>query len=119
MMMALAVRLRRRSLPFMASALVISTAIVLAHYAITIPIGINIEWRTAIATFVGVLAFVFMSQHVDAAKRAVLALCALGVYLQYWAINSGNVNWFRTVTSTYYDQLVRAFAACRLHFTKV
>ena len=116
LMLAVAVRVQRRSLPFMFSALLLSTAIVLAHYAITIPIGISIEWRTAIATFVGVLAFVFVSQRVDAARRAVLALCALGVFLQYWVINTGNVSWFRTVTSTYYDELVRASPLPPAHY---
>lgn len=116
LMLALAVRVQRASLPFIFSALILATAIVLAHYAITLPIGINIEWRTAIATFVGVLAFVFVSQRVDAARRAVLALCALGVFLQYWTINKDNVSWFRTVTSTYYNELVRASPLPPAHY---
>jgi hypothetical protein len=116
LLLAVGVRAQRSSLPFMLTALLLSTAIVLAHYAITVPIGITIEWRTVIATFVGVLAFVFMSQRVDVAKRAVLAMCALGVYWQYWAINTGNVSWFRTVTSTYYNELLRASPLPPVHY---
>jgi hypothetical protein len=108
MVLALAVRFRTATLPYLAAALIISLAIVAAHYAITIPIGIRIEMRTIIATFVGVLAFVFLSQRLDSARRMVLALCALGVFLQYWVINYRNVDWFRTVSTTFYNELLRA-----------
>jgi hypothetical protein len=108
MVLALVVRFRTSAWPFLAAALIISLSVMAAHYAITIPIGIRIEMRTIIATFAGVLAFVFLSQRMDSARRMVLALCALGVFLQYWVINNRNVYWFRTVTTTYYNELLRA-----------
>jgi hypothetical protein len=105
---ALATQLIGISWSYTAAAFVISAAIVLSHYVLTLPVGILIEMRTAIAMFVAILVFIFVTPRIAGRKRAILALCALGVFLQYWTINNDNITWFRTVTSTYYGELVRA-----------
>jgi len=100
-------RSTRSNWRYEAAAIVVSGAIVLAHYIITTPLGIVIEPRTIVATFVGILSFVFIAPGLGPIRTSLMSACALVVFLQYWTINNNNIIWYRTVTSSYTDELVR------------
>jgi hypothetical protein len=90
------------------AAIILSGSMALALYVITLPIGIEIPPRSTIALFVGVLTFLFLIPNMNAKLKILFSVAALFLFYSYCQVNYRNVDWYRTVTQTYHDELVRA-----------
>jgi hypothetical protein len=86
--------------------LVVGAAVALAVYAVTIPVGVRIDFRTVTSLFFAILAFCFLGS-ASRIHRSFYPVAVLLVLVPFWATNFHNVLWYRGVTDTYRDELIR------------
>ncbi len=87
----------------------ICLAIVIAHYVITIPVGIRISQRTVIATWVGISAFLFLVPNMHVRKEQIMMLLMVCLTTVFYLQNKERLDWMVTVSNQYYDDLAAAF----------
>jgi hypothetical protein len=86
--------------------LVVFGAVGLAIYAVTIPVGMRIEFRTVTTLYFAILAFGFLGSG-SRIHRAFYPIGAVLVFVPLWAVNVNNVLWFRGVADAYRTELIR------------
>ena len=96
---------RKKDLFFLSLFLFIS--IILIHYLVVLPVGIKIDTRTIVATWVGVFAIIFFIPIVKQWKifllTPIIILFTYNLYLR----NHHNLQWYTTITNTHYDMLLK------------
>jgi hypothetical protein len=86
--------------------LVILSAVGLAIYAVTIPIGVRVDFRSVTPLFLAILAFCFLDSP-SRAHRVFYPVGVLLVFVPFWGVNLDNVLWFRGVNDAYRAELIR------------
>ncbi len=80
--------------------------ILIVHYAVIIPIGIDIAPRTAISTWIGIFGMSFFIPFVKKWQIYVLVPVIVLLTFTLYLDNHHNLQWYRTITNTYYDRLL-------------
>lgn len=94
---------RRKDLIFLP--LLIFCAIILVHYIVIIPVGINISLRTIVATWIGIFAIIFFIPLIEQWKVFLLTPIIIFFTYNLYLRNHTNLQWYGTVTNTYYNML--------------
>lgn len=82
--------------------------IVVSHYMITIPVGIVIEWRTILATFVGVLVCAFFIPSVKKWQLILLSPVIAVLTVSFYKHNHHYLQWYSVITHVYYEEILKA-----------
>ena len=86
----------------------LALCIMVSHYVITIPVGIVVEWRTILATFVGVLACAFFIPSVKNWQVILLTPLIVLLTVSFYKHNHNVLQWYSVVTNVYYEELLKA-----------
>ena len=87
---------------------VLSFAIIVVHYVVTLPIGVIIDFRTAIMTWIGVLVIFFFFTDIKKWQYYLLLPIILFMTLSFYRTNHESLNWYSSITNIYHDELLRA-----------
>lgn len=86
-------------------------AMILAHYVITIPIGINIDIRTAIATWVGLIAMAFFTPISNSKQRVFKMALMVTLTLIFFIENKKNLGDYADISNFYYQDFLSVLPA--------
>ncbi|SFV55846.1 Membrane protein, GtrA family [hydrothermal vent metagenome] len=82
-------------------------AILIVHYIVILPVGLRVDLRTIVSTWVGVLGVLFFIPSIGKVRVAILAPIILVIISKLYIGNHNNLKWFYTLTDTYYSELTR------------
>jgi len=88
------------------SMLSISSSMILVHYIVTIPMGIDIAVRTMFSTWIGILVLVFLSPTLRHTRHTFFAILLLCLTLVFYAENRKNLKWYAAVSNKFHEDLV-------------
>ncbi len=97
----------------------VGSSMVLAHYLIIIPIGINIELRTAIATWVGIYIILFLLGPFSYKIRLGLMFLMLGLITTAYVDVKSVLNERHKISSVYYSDLLDSIPPEYQRFKKI
>jgi hypothetical protein len=92
---------RIRSLFFILTCLIVCLSV----YASTIPVGIIIEERTALPLWIGSITVIYLRKNIKKYEIIILTTLALITTSNFSYTNNDILNWYKTLTKTYYDML--------------
>ena len=88
-------------------AAILAFGIIGVHYILTIPAGIAISFRTSLAAWIGVLVIFFFYPNIKERQYFLLLPVILFMMVSFYRVNHGSLNYYSSITNTYYDELVR------------
>lgn len=91
----------------------IGISMVSVHYAITIPVGIKIDVRSVVATWIGLFAIVFLfsKEHRSPLKTQALMALMLLFTGSYYLENKSNLSSYANISNFYHDDFLNALPA--------
>ena len=95
---------RRKDLVFIPLSLF--SLIIVSHYIIVLPVGIAIQPRTIVATWVGVLAISFFVPSIKNWQIYLLAPIIVFFTSRLYLDNHHNMKWYANVTNTHFNKLL-------------
>ena len=95
---------RRKNLVFIPIALF--SLIIVIHYIIVLPVGILIDPRTIVATWVGVLAISFFIPSIKNWQIYLLVPIIVFFTFKYYLNNHQNLQWYANVTNIHFNKLL-------------
>ena len=87
---------------------ILSLAVAIVHYIITIPVGIIIQFRTATSAWLGVLMIFFFYPAIKKWQYYFLMPIVLFMTSSLYAVNHQSLRWYSSITNIYYNELLRA-----------
>jgi hypothetical protein len=85
----------------------LSVSITLAHYIITIPVGIVISFRTAIAAWIGVLVLIFFYPEIKKWQYFILLPIIALMNYSLFKENHESLHWYASITNIHFNELLR------------
>jgi len=104
LLVGLAGSYRHQSVPL----ILLSVAIVVSHYVITLPVGIDIHERTVIANWVGIFCCALLIPSIERWQQILVLPIITLLTVSFYLHNHRSLQWYTTVTNTYYDELLAA-----------
>ena len=87
--------------------LIVPVAVFLAIYATTIPIGINIDTRSVVSVWVGLVFAFLVVPNISGKEMVVYSAIVLLLVLRIYKINHDNLTWYMGVTKTYKEETLK------------
>ena len=88
-------------------AVILAFGIIAVHFILTIPIGITVSFRTTIAAWIGILVIFFFYPNIKERQYFLLLPVLLFMMASFYRVNHYTLNYYSSITNTYYDELVR------------
>jgi hypothetical protein len=88
--------------------LILCSAMIAAHYVLVIPFGFNIDVRTVVATWLGLLFFVFMINKINVQTEIFIMALMVVLSFLFYSQNKDVLKVYSTITNTYYQDLVKS-----------
>jgi len=88
-------------------AAILAFGIIVVHTILTLPAGLVMSFRSTLAAWIGVLVIFFFYPNLRDRQYFLLLPVLLAMMVSLYRVNHETLNYYSSITNTYYDELVR------------
>ena len=88
------------------AAKLLCAAMIVAHYVVIVPIGVQVDYRTSLAAALGFAALLFLTPQAGRLRSALQSILLSCISMAWCAQSINALHWQTTLVDTYYNELL-------------